>query len=183
METIHSLIDSYGYLAVFIGTFLEGETVLATAGLAAQRGLLDLHLVILVALTGGFLGDQTFFYLGRFYGKRILARFPSLGARAQRLDEMLHRHHVPLIVGVRFMYGFRIVGPLVLGSGRVSGKTFFVCNLLGACMWAVLVAGAGYFFGEALELVLADMKYLEIALAVLLVVIGAAIWSRTRRKQ
>ena len=35
------LIDAYGYLAVFVGAFLEGETILALAGLAAYRGYLQ----------------------------------------------------------------------------------------------------------------------------------------------
>ena len=56
------LIDSYGYLAVFVGAFLEGETILALAGLAAYRGYLDFYAVVAIALFAGFAGDQ-FFYL------------------------------------------------------------------------------------------------------------------------
>ena len=52
------LIDSYGLLAVAIGAFLEGETVLALAGLAAYRGYLDFYTVVVVAMICGFLGDQ-----------------------------------------------------------------------------------------------------------------------------
>ena len=40
--TLTALIASYGYCALFIGTFLEGETVLITAGFAAHRGIFDL---------------------------------------------------------------------------------------------------------------------------------------------
>ena len=47
------LIESYGYLAVFVGAFLEGETILALAGLAAYRGYMDFKLVVLVADTTG----------------------------------------------------------------------------------------------------------------------------------
>ena len=59
------LIDSYGYLAVFFGALLEGETILALAGLAAFRGYLDLYKVIALAMFAGFLGDQIYFFLGR----------------------------------------------------------------------------------------------------------------------
>ncbi len=183
MELIQSLVDQYGYFAVLIGTFFEGETVLATAGFFAQRGILDLHIVILVALTGGFLGDQMFFYLGRFHGKRVLTRFPNLLDRAVKMDEMLHRYHTPLIVAVRFMYGFRIIGPIVLGMGRVSGLRFFIFNLLGASLWAVVVANVGYYFGEALQIVLADIKRFEIWLVLGVVLIGFAIWTVRRRRR
>ena len=53
-----ALVHTYGYAAVFIGSFLEGETTLALGGFAAQRGHLALPWVIAVAEAGGFLGDQ-----------------------------------------------------------------------------------------------------------------------------
>lgn len=40
--TLTALIASYGCYALFVGTFLEGETVLIAAGFAAHRGILDL---------------------------------------------------------------------------------------------------------------------------------------------
>ena len=65
---INDFVANYGYLAVFIGTLLEGETILVAAGFAAYRGLLDLPSVVLVAIVGGTLGDQTAFQLGRWKG-------------------------------------------------------------------------------------------------------------------
>ena len=47
------LLQKFGYLAVFVGTFLEGETILVMAGFFAERGYLQIPLVILVALTAG----------------------------------------------------------------------------------------------------------------------------------
>ena len=48
-----SLIQTYGYGIVLIGTVLEGETVLTLAGFAAHRGYLQLPLVIVTAAVGG----------------------------------------------------------------------------------------------------------------------------------
>ena len=155
------LIDSYGYLAVFIGAFLEGETILALAGLASYRGYMDLWKVILVAAAAGFIGDQFYFFLGRFNGHRILARFPHARERAHRFDALLSKWHAPLIVGIRFMYGFRIVGPVLLGMGRVPAWKFMVCNLIGAAIWAPLIAAIGYFFGSIVETALGRLKHYE----------------------
>lgn len=155
------LIDSYGYLAVLVGAFLEGETLLALAGLAAYRGYLDFYTVVAIALVAGFAGDQFFFFLGRRHGTRILARFPGAQERALRFDAMLARWHAPLIVAIRFMYGFRIMGPILLGMGRVSSFKFVVFNFIGACIWAPLVASIGYFFGSLLAVVLGDMEQFE----------------------
>ena len=166
------LIDTYGYFAVAIGAFLEGETILALAGLAAFRGYLDLMLVIGVAMICGFAGDQFYFWLGRKKGQQILERFPDAADRARRFDALLARWHAPLIVGIRFMYCFRIVGPVLVGMGRVPAWKFMVCNFIGAAIWAPLIAGLGYAFGSALEAVLDDLHNAELWAFAAVVVIG-----------
>lgn len=166
------LIDSYGYVAVFVGAFLEGETILALAGLAAYRGYLDFFVVIAIAMTAGFLGDQLYFFLGRHHGARILARFPHAQRRADKFDALLSRWHAPLIVAIRFMYGFRIVGPILLGMGRVPAWKFVVYNFIGAAIWAPLVAGVGYFFGSVLEAMLDDIRHVEMWGMAILLAIG-----------
>src|SRR5258706_15565841 len=85
------LIDSYGYLAVFIGSFLEGETILPLAGLAAYRGYLDLAIVIVLATVAGFLRDQFYFFFGRFNGPKVPPRYPRMQLPPQRFDPMLSR--------------------------------------------------------------------------------------------
>lgn len=173
---IPELIDSYGYIAVFVGAFLEGETILALAGLAAYRGYLDFKLVVLTALFAGFIGDQFYFFLGRYKGQQILARFPNMERRAHHFDALLSRWHAPLIVGVRFMYGFRILGPIMLGMGRVPAWKFVAYNFIGAALWAPLIAGIGYKFGEVLESVLGNMKRYELWVFAAVVAIGLTVW-------
>ena len=46
---LEHLIRQYGYFAVLLGTFFEGETVLILGGIAAQQGHLRLPLVLLFA--------------------------------------------------------------------------------------------------------------------------------------
>ena len=62
--TIEYLIQTYGYVAILVGTFLEGETVLVLGGLAAHQGYLQLPGVMLAAFAGTLIGDQLFFFLG-----------------------------------------------------------------------------------------------------------------------
>jgi membrane protein DedA with SNARE-associated domain len=145
---IPGLIQHYGYLAVAAGTFLEGETILIMAGAAAYRGYLTLPMVIAVGTMASFVGDQIYFYLGRRYGAAILLRYPSLQSRATRANALLERHHVPLILFIRFLYGLRIAGPFVLGMSEVSWIRFLVLNFIGAVVWAALITGGGYGFGH-----------------------------------
>lgn len=147
---IVELIQTYGYAAVAVGTFLEGESVLALAGAAASRGHLWLPAVIAVATLASFAGDQLYFLLGRRYGARLFESFPSLQARTARARELLDRYHTLVILSVRFLYGLRIAGPIAIGMSGVPWFRFLVLNLAGAVVWALLVAGAGYWFGHAI---------------------------------
>ena len=79
------LLADYGYLAVFVGSLLEGETVLVLAGFAAHQGYLSLPLVLAVAFVGGTLGDQIFFWLGRAWGQSLLDRIPHSEHRVRRV--------------------------------------------------------------------------------------------------
>jgi membrane protein DedA with SNARE-associated domain len=80
-----ALIQQYGYMAVFVGSVLEGETLLLLAGLAAHRGYLRLEWIIVVAAAGAFLGDQICFLGGRLFGRPMLARWPRWRRRSRVL--------------------------------------------------------------------------------------------------
>ena len=66
-----------------------------------------------------------------------------------------------LIIGVRFMYGLRIIGPMAIGMSRVNWLRFAVLNFVGAVLWALVVVGIGYVFGETLTWLFGDFKRFE----------------------
>jgi membrane protein DedA with SNARE-associated domain len=175
-SNLQQLIEHYGYLAVFIGALVEGETILVMAGFLAHEGYLNVVGVMAIAAFGGFLGDQFFFALGRYRGREVLARFPSLQARATRVGLLVLRYQNWLIVFIRFMYGLRVAGPILLGMTPVSHVRFAVVNLLGAIIWATLIGGAGYLFGQAVGLFLHDaQRYQAFALGTILL-LGIGVW-------
>ena len=180
--TLIALIASYGYYALFVGTFLEGETVLIAAGFAAHRGILDLSWVIAIAFIASTLGDQLAFLLGRWRGERLLQRFPALRRKAPIVQALLDRYHVPLILGVRFFYGLRIAGPFVIGMSRIPFMVFALLNMTGAIIWAAVVASAGYYFGMALEIWIANLKQFEETVLAIILVVGAFIWLWRRKR-
>ena len=136
-----ALIETYGYWAVLGGTLLEGETVLLLAGFAAHRGYLDLPSVIGIAIAGSFLGDQAFFFLGRYQGLKLLNRFPKYAERVGVAQAKLARYHTPLILAVRFLYGLRTVLPFAIGMSSISTSRFQVLNFGGAVLWSLTPKG------------------------------------------
>lgn len=173
---ITQLVIDYGYLAVFIGCLLEGETLLVMAGFAAHQGHLSLAVVIAIAFVAGALGDQICFWIGRAWGPVLLARHPRYGKRAEKIAGLLRRHDAKLIVGIRFMYGLRLLGPVMIGASRIPPARFTALNLLGAAIWAPLVAGAGYLFGHALERLLGDLERFE-GVVFVLIGVGLGVYS------
>lgn len=172
-----------GYLAVFLGAFLEGESVVFLAGLAAQHGYLSLPAVIAIAGTAAFLGDQCFFFVGRRYGNRLLERFPRLAARAPRVQAMLRRRDVLAIILVRFAYGIRTAGPIVIGSCGIPAWRVALFNFIGVLLWAPLVAGLGYFAGELVQRLVGRVPHPEVLLAAALVLVAGGVWVLLRPRR
>ena len=173
---LEGLVRSYGYLAVFCGTLLEGETVVVIAGFLSHRGYLQPPLVAAIAFTGSFLVDQFFFFLGRRHGRRLLQRRARWQAGAGRAEALFKRFGTSLILGFRFLYGFRTVTPFVLGMSQVPAARFALLNAAGAAAWAVVFTAGGYFFGRVMEAVLGDLRRHEGWLLAALAIIGVAIW-------
>ena len=178
--SLAGLIADYGYVALFVGTLLEGETLLILAGFAAHQGYLQLHWVITIALFGGFLGDQFYFWLGRWRAGWVLSRFPRLAPLLERANLLIKRHQQMIIMGVRFLYGLRMVGPMAIGMSEVRAWRFMLFNALGATVWAVGFGSAGYLFGQVMELWLHDLKRVEEVLLFAILCGGLVFWGWRR---
>jgi membrane protein DedA with SNARE-associated domain len=160
--TLASFVQQYGYLALALGAFLEGETVVIAAGLAAYHGHLTMPLVIAIAATASFLGDQPYFYAGRLYGPSLLVRFPSLNTRKERIDNLIARHHVMLVPSLRFLYGLRIVGLVMIGMSNIGVIPFQLLNMFSAMVWAVAFAFIGYATGYGIHILGASSDVTQI---------------------
>lgn len=184
---LSELLARYGYLAVVIGTFFEGETVLVMAGFAAHQGYLELPWVIVAAFAGSLAGDQTAFFAGRRFGPRVIARWPRLAGGVARANALLARYGTALLVGFRFVYGIRNVTPLAAGLGEISTLRFVALNVVGAALWASAVAACGYLFGRGFEATIEKAKRYEEIVLVTLVAVGVIValvrFVRRRRRE
>jgi len=184
--SLHEIIENYGYIAIVLGTFVEGETVLLMAGFAASRGYLQIEWVILAALGGGLSGDLVFFYLGRRHARAILERLPLWKARADRVHQLLERYHSPVVMASRFLYGLRTVTPAVLGMGSIETWRFIVLDSIGAVVWAVSMGTLAFYFGSALESAVGNAHRYEALILALIFVLGLStwfVWIRVKRRR
>jgi membrane protein DedA with SNARE-associated domain len=178
---LEALVRAYGYAAVFCGTLVEGETIVVIAGFLSHRGYLHAPLVAVAAFAGSLLVDQFFFFLGRRQGRGFLSRRPRWEVGAVRAEALLERYGTWIILGFRFLYGFRTVTPFVIGMSRVPAARFAILNAAGAAAWAVAFTAAGYFFGQVMESILGDLKRHEAWLLAALAVVGVVVWLRREK--
>lgn len=143
----HALVE-YGYGAVIVGCFLEGETVLLLAGVAAQLGYLALPQVVAAAAIGGFCSDETAFFVGRHFGPRLVGWSPRLATIQPAIRRKLQQHAIWVGFTVRFAIGLRTAVPVVVGASGLAPIRFALPNAAGAIAWAIAIGGAGYFFGR-----------------------------------
>ena len=93
-----------------------------------------------------------------------------------RAHQLLERFGTPLILGFRFLYGLRTVTPFVIGTSTVPAAKFIFLNAAGALVWAIAVGTGGYLFGNALEIVIGNVKRYEFQAFIAIAIVGLLIW-------
>ena len=148
------------------------------------RVLLKFPLVVISVALGGMIGDQLLYLLGRRFGGKLLKRFSHHQARIRKAQRMIQRRPYLFVIGTRFMYGFRVIGPLLIGASRLPPKVFLPLNILGALVWALLFTTLGYLGGEAIGPWLhhldAHLKHWIWLILVVALVVAAHWWFRRR---
>ena len=179
---LQQFLQDFGYFALFLGTFFEGETILVLAGFLAFRGYMQLEYVIAVAFFGSYAGDQLWYFLGRRHGRKLLARKPSWQKMGDKALEHVRKHPDLWVLSFRFVYGLRTVMPVAIGLSGYPPARYLLLNGIGAIVWATVLGSAAFYFGSVLEGVLGNIKKYELMVLGGLVVIGLLFWLRRRYK-
>ena len=149
--SLESLVAHYGLVAIFVGAGLEGEAAVIAGGLLAHQGLVPLPGAIVAVILGSFTADQAWFQAGRrFRDHRWVVKARATPTFAKALGA-LERHPVGFIFAFRFIYGFRTISPIAIGTSAVKGRTYLAVNAAAAIVWGTTFTVAGYLFGDGIE--------------------------------
>lgn len=130
--------------------FLPGDSLLFAAGAFAAVGSFNLAILIAVLWLAAFLGDTCNYWIGRFFGKQIIAN-PKIPINQKHIDKaqaFYEKHGGKTIFLARFIPIMRTFAPFVAGVGKMHYFKFLYYNILGAVVWIGLFVPAGYFFGN-----------------------------------
>ena len=178
-QELFIFISTYGYIAVFFGAMLEGESILLIAGLLAQQEHLSLPLILVCAFLGTLTGDTGWFLAGRYGGERLVRRFVFLQKWMNVSTNAVQKRPRLMSALMRFMYGFRSIVPFSIGMAKVPARTFIFWNLLGASLWITVFGGAGYLIGETFSQFFGSIRRFELLLVVAAILAFAVIKTAT----
>ena len=144
---IHAQFADWGYLAIVLGVFLEGEVTLMAAGALAQHDSLLLPGVVASGWLGSFLWSQLWFRAGRRAGYALLDRHPEWRARVARVQQRVSQFAAGYMLLCRFIAGLGTASPAALGAMGFSPRRFALLDALSAAMWSAAVSCTGWGVG------------------------------------
>jgi membrane protein DedA with SNARE-associated domain len=160
------------YLVVYAGCFFEGSTSLTTSSFAAHRGYLEIIVVMAIAFVATQSWDWIWFTIGRKRGISFLAKKPKLGARARKIDLLILKHPVPVLLGYRFLHGFRTAVPLAIGMSSISTRKFMIFSLINTILWDIFFSSIGFFFGAFLKANWRRIEHYEFEIMFCIIIAG-----------
>lgn len=140
----------YSETGLVVMAFLPGDGLLFSAGVIAASGAIDIEWVLILLFIAAVLGNTSNFFIGRYFGDRLLVSRWKL-IRQKDLDRthlFYEKHGGKALVLGRFLPLFRTFVPFVAGIGHMDFHSFNRYNFIGALAWVPPLTLAGYFFGE-----------------------------------
>ena len=168
------------------GLIFPGEIALLVAGVFAQRGVLNLPLMIAIALVGAIAGDSVGYEFGKKFGPPL--RSSKVGTRIGEhrwllVDNFLLKHGGKAVLLGRLTALFRAMVPSMAGMSGMPYRTFIFWNIIGGSIWAPGTVLLGYAFSSSLDAVSNTLTWAPLAILALLVVIFGSLHTRRRRRE
>ena len=165
-------IARYGYIAIVIGTFFEGETTVLLGGIFSKLCYMKLDYVMAWAFLGTLAGDCTFFSLGKIFGRKFIDRYEFLRSKIPLANGIMKRYGNYIIFLIRFFVGVRGIILLLLGCTDIKKRTFFLYTTISAALWSIVVSATGYLFANVVYLFVHDIKKYEMIIVPAVMIIA-----------
>ena len=170
--------------------FVYGEIFFLSGSILAGMDILNIWLVMLVLYSGGILGDNISYLLGRKYGLAFYSKLKNV----RFLSKIINRSNLKR--GVKFFkkYGAvsvffgRLLGPVswitpfVVGTYKLEYRKFLPYEIMGALIGIGQFIIVGYFFGRHFDFVLQVIETYIFVLIFLFIILFLLYYYLKRKK-
>jgi membrane protein DedA with SNARE-associated domain len=196
MDSIGDSVGAWFYLIAGIICFSEasfmaglvfpGEAALLAAGVFAQRGVLNLPLMIVIAFVSAVIGDSVGYEFGRKFGPGFRSSKVGQKIGAHRwvlVDDFLNKHGGKSVLLGRLTALLRAMVPSMAGMSGMRYRTFLVWNIIGGAIWAPGSVLLGYAFSKSLSTVSTTLTWAPLAIVAVAILVMGALHTRGRRRE
>lgn len=168
------ILTLYQMPALFVGSFLFGETVILAAAVLSAQGLWSSWTIFWLSLLGTLASDALWF----LYGQKILSFFHKWEKYRRNSEKFLRalekltgaRPYLSLL-WVKAVYGVRIFTIIYLSVRKVAFWKFMALDAIGSAWWLGVIIIFGRLAGTGLDEILPAIGNLEYAAAAIVFII------------
>ncbi len=179
---VKQIIESVGYIGVFLSVFLESGVIIAvvlplpgmslmfTAGVFAATGKLNLFILIGVALAAAILGYIFGYFTGHRYGHKLFSgrnRKYFTPQQYRKVKKFMARYGYLTLIFGRFLPFIHTMAPILSGIAKTPLHGFMIANVIGGTAWVLFATLLGYFLGTTVP----HAEYIALPFILLLILI------------
>jgi membrane protein DedA with SNARE-associated domain len=159
-----------------LGLPIPEEAPIILAAVLTRNGQMRGPLALASCLAGVLLGDLVVYFLGFFYGEKVLSlpvtRRLLTRQREAQIKGYFHRHGFKILVSGRFVPGFRTAAYLTAGILKLPTLKLFLTDVLAASLSTCLMFGLGYAFAHQIQSGIREVQQW----VTVIVAVAVAIW-------
>jgi membrane protein DedA with SNARE-associated domain len=174
-----------------LGLPVPEDLSLIAAGYLAHKRVLEVNTALAVCFAAVLAGDAMAFFLGRFFGRRVLASKLAhryfTPRRQRRVRAYFRKFGSKVVLVGRFTPGFRFTIFFTAGTLHLRPSVFFIYDCTAAAVSVPVLVYAAYRFGAQIDRVVSYARHTEhgilVAVGIAAVVLVIKGVRRRRHKQ
>ncbi len=173
LEYVQQLISSFGLLAIFLLTMVEGDITLLFAGVLAHGqafGDYSFAQVLAVGTLAGVASDNLAYALGRA-GRSGVKKYRFYCAARPRIERLTNKFGMLSIFVSKFTYGLRWGACAFYGIAKMPYIRFLMLSFASCFCWVLALSGAGFVFHTAIYTLVGNLHDLSYLLLIIVVVV------------
>jgi len=180
------------YPVLYVLAFFEGHIISIVCGLFIRLGNLDLIPTAIAIILGNLTGDILLYWAGYHWGEKFVKRWGKYlsitDEGIEKVEKIFHKYHASILLGSKLTNGFGLATVILFTSGmtKVSFAKYMSLNIIGECMWTLILITVGFLFGHlyiTINNIIGRIFLIAILIALAYVFVRISRYIRTRLDQ